>query len=83
MATTTGMLLDMEELAMQGKTGEMSQQKDIKPRRKKRDLEFLKFRARLFSDESLLSFGTNEKGERVCYGVSIDKLCKAIDEGRF
>lgn len=54
-----------------------------KPRRTKRDLEFIKFRARLFSDESLLSFGTNEKGERVCYGVSIDKLCDAIDEGRF
>ena len=54
-----------------------------KPRRKKRDLEFIKFRARLFSDESLLKFGTNEKGERVCYGVSIDKLCQAIDEGRF
>lgn len=53
------------------------------PRRQKRDLEFEKFRARLFSDESLLSFGTNEKGERVCYGVSIDKLCKAIDDGKF
>lgn len=52
-------------------------------RRRKRDLEFEKFRARLFSDESLLSFGTNEKGERVCYGVSIDKLCKAIDDGKF
>lgn len=51
--------------------------------REKRDLEFIKFRARLFSDESLLSFGTNEKGERVCYGVSIDKLCKAIDDGTF
>lgn len=83
MATTTGMLLDMEVLAMQGKTDEMMQQKAKRPRRKKRDLEFLKFRARLFSDESLLSFGTNEKGERVCYGVSIDKLCKAIDEGKF
>lgn len=54
-----------------------------KPRRTKRDIEFLKFRARLFSDESLLSFGTNEKGDRVCYGVSLDKLCKAIDEGKF
>ncbi|BBN90664.1 MAG: hypothetical protein E6Q42_09710 [Dechloromonas sp.] len=54
-----------------------------KPRRKKQDLEFIKFRARLFSDESLLKFGTNEKGERVCYGVCLDKLCQAIDEGRF
>lgn len=62
----------------------LSQQKTgRKPRRKKRDLEFIKFRARLLSDESLLKFGTNEKGERVCYGVSIDKLCQAIDEGRF
>lgn len=52
-----------------------------RPRRQKRDLEFEKFRARLFSDESILSFGTNEKGERVCYGVSIDKLSKAIDDG--
>lgn len=68
---------------MQGKSDELKQQKAKKPRRKKGDLEFLKFRARLFSDESLLSFGTNEKGERVCYGVSIDKLCQAIDEGRF
>ncbi len=68
---------------MQDKSGELKQQKAKKPRRKKRDLEFLKFRARLLSDESLLSFGTNEKGERVCYGVSIDKLCKAIDEGKF
>ena len=83
MAITTGTLPDMEGLAMQGKTGGLTQQKTKKPHRKKRDLEFLKFRARLFSDESLLSFGTNEKGERVCYGVSIDKLCKAIDEGRF
>ena len=54
-----------------------------RPRRRRRDLAFEKFRARLFSDESLLSFGTNEKGERVCYGVSIDKLCKAIDDGKF
>jgi len=68
---------------MQGKSDELKPQKATKPRRKKRDLEFLKFRACLFSDESLLSFGTNEKGERVCYGVSIDKLCQAIDEGRF
>ena len=51
--------------------------------RTKRDLEFLQLRARMFSDESLLSFGINEKGERVCYGVSIDKLCDAIDAGRF
>lgn len=83
MAITTGMLPDMEELVMQGKSGELKPQKAKKPRRKKRDLEFLKFRARLFSDESLLSFGTNEKGERICYGVSIDKLCQAIDEGKF
>ena len=68
---------------MQGKSGELKPQKAKKPQHKKRDLEFIKFRARLFSDESLLSFGTNEKGERVCYGVSIDKLCQAIDEGRF
>ena len=54
-----------------------------RPSRQRRDLEFEKFRARLFSDESLLSFGTNEKGERVCYGVSIDKLSKAIDDGKF
>ena len=47
------------------------------------DLAFRKLRARMFSDEPMLSFGTNEKGERVCYGVSIDKLCQAIDEGRF
>lgn len=52
-------------------------------RRHKGDLEFLKFRARMFSNESLLKFGTNEKGERVCYGVCIDKLCKAIDDGAF
>lgn len=52
-------------------------------RLQKRDLEFEKFRSRLFSDESLLSFGTNEKGERVCYGVSIDKLSQAIDDGKF
>ncbi len=54
-----------------------------RPRRSRRDLAFEKFRARLFSDESLLSFGTNEKGERVCYGVSIDKLCKASVAGTF
>lgn len=54
-----------------------------RPRRQRRDLEFEKFRARLFSDESLLSFGTNENGERVCYGVSIDKLSQAIEDGKF
>ena len=69
---------------MRDNTEKLPQQKaERKPRRTKHDLEFIKFRARLFSDESLLSFGTNEKGERVCYGVSIDKLCQAIDEGRF
>ena len=52
-------------------------------RQKRDDLGFRKLRARMFSDESLLSFGENEKGERVCYGVSIDKLCQAIDEGQF
>ena len=52
-------------------------------RQKRNDLAFRKLRAKMFSDESLLSFGVNEKGERVCYGVSIDKLCQAIDEGRF
>jgi hypothetical protein len=52
-------------------------------RQKREDLAFRKLRAKMFSDESLLSFGVNEKGERVCYGVSIDKLCQAIDEGRF
>lgn len=52
-------------------------------RQKRNDLAFRKLRAKIFSDESLLSFGVNEKGERVCYGVSIDKLCQAIDEGRF
>lgn len=52
-------------------------------RQKRDDLAFRKLRAKIFSDESLLSFGVNEKGERVCYGVSIDKLCQAIDEGRF
>ena len=54
-----------------------------KPRRTKQDLEFIKFRARMLSNESLLKFGTNEKGERVCYGVCLDKLCQAIDEGSF
>lgn len=69
---------------MRDNTEKLPQQKaERKPRRKKRDLEFIKFRARLLSDESLLKFGTNEKGERVCYGVCLDKLCKAIDEGKF
>ena len=62
----------------------MSSSKKPKAKRKKRDDHaFRKLRARMFSDESLLSFGITEKGERVCYGVSIDKLCQAIDEGRF
>ena len=62
----------------------LSQQKAAhKPRRTKRDLEFIKFRARMLSNESLLKFGTNEKGERVCYGVCLDKLCKALDDGTF
>ena len=52
-------------------------------RQMREDLAFRKLRAKMFSDESLLSFGVNEKGERVCYGVSIDKLCQAINEGRF
>ena len=56
---------------------------NTKKPRKRSDLAFRKLRAKMFSDESLLSFGVNEKGERVCYGVSIDKLCQAIDEGRF
>ena len=62
----------------------LSQQKAArKLRRTKRDLEFIKFRARMLSNESLLKFGTNEKGERVCYGVCLDKLCKALDDGTF
>ncbi|TXT25428.1 MAG: hypothetical protein FD131_4629 [Rhodocyclaceae bacterium] len=68
---------------MEGNGSKSSEQPSPKPRRTKGDLKFRKFRAQLFADESLLSFGTNEKGERVCYGVSIEKMNKAIDEGRF
>jgi hypothetical protein len=57
--------------------------KSKEKRQQRDDLDFRKLRARIFSDESLLTFGRNENGERVCYGVSIDKLCQAIDEGRF
>lgn len=62
---------------------EKSESKPKVQRREKRDLAFLKFRARMLSNESLLKFGTNEKGDRVCYGVCIDKPCKAIDDGTF
>jgi hypothetical protein len=54
-----------------------------KPKRTSRRINFNLFKARMFTDESLLSYGINEKGEKVCYGVSIEKLCQAIDEGRF
>ncbi len=54
-----------------------------KPKRTNRRINFNLFRARVFTDESLLSYGINDKGEKVCYGVSIEKLCQAIDEGRF
>jgi hypothetical protein len=54
-----------------------------KAKRTKRRMNFNLFKARMFTDESLLTYGTNEKGEKVCYGVSIEKLCQAIDEGRF
>lgn len=46
-------------------------------------MNFELLKARIFTDESLLYYGTNEKDGKVCYGVSIDKLCQAIDEGRF
>lgn len=64
-------------------TNKTTEGKPIRVRQFRGDLAFTKMRARMFSDESLLSFGVNSKGERVCYGVSIDKFCKALDEGRF
>ncbi len=43
------------------------------------DRKFIAFRANLFADASLLSYGMNERGERVCFGVSIDKLNARLD----
>lgn len=52
-------------------------------RRPRADLGFEKFRARIFSDESLCVIKTCPDGTKVNYGVSIEKLCKAIDDGMF